>query len=108
MHLVVTPAELADQPLHRCRRVRHLAKKPHLAAAAAIGDRHRVFDLRHVESDKGFAILPHGPPSVHEARLGQPEQPSYLYLHERAGRRPQPGDITSRPNLASFDDERSI
>ena len=44
-----------------------------------IGIRHRMLRLRYVESDKGFAILPHGPPSVHEARLGLPGQPSLLF-----------------------------
>ena len=44
-----------------------------------IGDRHHVLVLRRVKLDERFAILLHGPPSVHEARLGPPEQPSYLY-----------------------------
>ena len=74
------PAEqLADQPLHRCRRTRHLAEKPYLTAATAIGNRDRMLGLRYIESDKGFAILAHGPPSVHEARLGPSEQPSLLF-----------------------------
>jgi hypothetical protein len=33
---------------------------------------------------------------VHEARLGQPEQPSQSLLHERADHRSQQTDITSR------------
>jgi Transposase IS116/IS110/IS902 family len=32
----------------------------------------------YVESHEDFDILSHGPPSVHEARLGMPEQPSFL------------------------------
>jgi hypothetical protein len=96
MQLAIAAGQLADQPLHRRRRVRHLTEKPHLAAATAIGNRYRVLHLRDIESDKGLAILSHGPPSVHEARLGLPEQPSLLLMHEWAGRRPQPGDITSR------------
>ena len=79
MQLGVASRQFADQPIHRCGRVRHLTEKPHLAAAPDIGDRHRVLRLRYVESDKGFAILPHGPPSVHEARLGPSEQPSLLF-----------------------------
>ena len=35
-----------------------------------------VLLLRRVNSDS-FGILLHGPPSVHEARLGSPDQPSY-------------------------------
>ncbi|HEX8937048.1 MAG TPA: hypothetical protein VF776_02165, partial [Sphingomicrobium sp.] len=63
--------------LHRRRRTRYLADKPNLRAATAAGNCYRVLGLRYVESDKGFAILPHGPPSVHEARLGPSEQPSF-------------------------------
>ena len=47
--------------------------------ATDIGDRYRVLLLRRVKPDERFAILLHGPPSVHEARLGPPKQPSYLY-----------------------------
>jgi len=79
MQLAIAAGQLADQPLHRSRRTRYIAEKAYLAAAPAIGNRHRVLHLRHVECHKGFAILPHGPPSVHEARLGQPEQPSLLF-----------------------------
>ena len=49
-------------------------------------DRNGVFLLGDVKSDKNFAILSHGPLSVHEARLGLPEQPSF-HLHEKAGHR---------------------
>jgi isoquinoline 1-oxidoreductase beta subunit len=42
-------------------------------------DRHGVLLLGDVKSDKNFATLSHGPPSVHEARLGLPEQPSFLF-----------------------------
>jgi hypothetical protein len=30
--------------------IRHLAEKTHLAAAPAIGNRHRVLGLRHIDS----------------------------------------------------------
>src|SRR5207244_9971014 len=33
--------------------------------------------LRHVESNECSAMIHHGPPSVREARLGPPEQPSH-------------------------------
>ena len=79
VQLAITTAQLADQPLHRCRRTRHLAEKPYLTAATAIGNRDRMLGLRYIESDKGFAILDHGPPSVREARLGPSEQPSLLF-----------------------------
>jgi len=74
----------ADQLLDRRRRAVDLAKIPDLTVAPDIGDRHRVLLLRRVKSDEGFAILLHGPPAVHEARLGPPEQPSYLYTKVRA------------------------
>jgi len=50
-----------------------------LPAAPTFGNRYRVLRLRRVKPNKGSAILTHGPPSVHEARLGPTEQPSYLY-----------------------------
>ena len=55
----------------------------------AFRDRHGVLLLGDIKSDENFAILSHGPPSAHEARLGLPEQPSFL-LHERAGHRLSP------------------
>jgi hypothetical protein len=54
-----------------------------------------VLLLGDVESHEDFDILSHGPPSVHEARLGMPEQPSFL-LHERAAHRRGPANMTSR------------
>jgi len=38
-----------------------------------------VLLLGDIKRHKSFAILSHGSPSVHEARLGPPEQPSLLY-----------------------------
>jgi hypothetical protein len=37
-----------------------------------------VLLLGDIKSHKDFAMLSHGPPSMHEARLGLPEQPSFL------------------------------
>src|SRR5512144_3076477 len=79
----ITLRQLADQLLDRRRRAVDLAKLPDLTVAPDIGDRYRVLLLRRVKSDEGFAILLHGPPSVHETRLGPPEHPSYLYCTRR-------------------------
>jgi hypothetical protein len=83
MQLAIAASQLADQPFHHRRRIRHLAKKPHLAATPAFGNCHRMLGLRDVKRDKSFAILPHAPPSAHEARLGLPEQPSLAYGTKR-------------------------
>jgi hypothetical protein len=45
---------------------------------AAFRDRDGVLLLGDIKSHKNFAMLSHGPPSVHEARLGLPKQPSFL------------------------------
>jgi hypothetical protein len=79
MQLAVALRQLAGQTLDPRRRARDVADKANLAAVPALGDRYRVLGLRRVERNGGFAILTHGPPSVHEARLGPPEQPSFLY-----------------------------
>ena len=46
MQLAIAAGQLADQPLHRRRRTRYIAEKPHLAGAPAIGNRHRMLRLR--------------------------------------------------------------
>jgi hypothetical protein len=79
MQLTIPAGLLADQPLHRRRRARYIAEKAHLAAAPAIGNRHRMLRLRRVERDKGFAILSMVRPPCMRRRLGQPEQPSLLF-----------------------------
>src|ERR1700722_7807343 len=58
-------------------------------------DRDCVLLLGDVESHEDFAILSHGPPSVHEARLGMPEQPSFLPAR-KGGPPAQPANMTSR------------
>ena len=78
----VPSGKLLDGPLDPRRRVLHLAQEPDLASAASLGDRHRMLGLGDVERDKSPAMLPHGSPSVREARLGPSEQPSFLLSHE--------------------------
>ena len=85
----VSARQSLDRPLDRQRAVLDVAEKPDFAGPAAFRDRHGVLLLGDIKSHKDFAILSHGPPSVHEARLGLPEQPSFL-LHERAGHRLSP------------------
>src|SRR5262245_54974104 len=75
----IASGQFADQPLYNRRRTCHIAQKADLAATPTVRDRHRMLCLRRVEGNKRFAMLPHGPPSVHEARLAPPEQPSLLY-----------------------------
>src|SRR6516165_4691845 len=67
-------------PAHPARRrAIDLAQISNFTIAARIGYRQCVLVLRRVNPDKRFAILLHGPPSAHEARLGPPEQPSDSY-----------------------------
>ena len=73
----VSSRQSLDRLLNRQRAVLDLAEKPDFAAPARFRDRHGVFHLGDVERHKNFAMLSHGPPSVHEARLGSPEQPSF-------------------------------
>jgi hypothetical protein len=63
--------------LDRQRTVLDIAEKPDFPSPAPFRDGRGVFPLGDVESHESFAILSHGPPSVHEARLGMPEQPSF-------------------------------
>ena len=79
MQPVVSLSQSLDRSLDRSRAVLDLAQEPDLPHSASLRDRHRVLLLRDVKSDKSFAILSYGPPSVHEARLGLPEQPSILF-----------------------------
>jgi len=79
VQLCIARRKLAEHLCHRRRRAVDLTEISDLPVAPAIGDRHRMLVLRRVKANKSFAILLHGPPSVHEARLGPPEQPSLLY-----------------------------
>ena len=84
MQPAVSTRKLLERPLDRRPAVFNLAEKPHLPPPAALGDSHRVLPLRHVKCDKDFAILSHGPPSVHEARLGCPSNPRFYCTKGRA------------------------
>src|SRR6266446_1683085 len=75
MQLLVAARQLSGHPLDRQRRTVDLAEIPDLTLATDIGDRYRMLLLRRVKPDERFAILLHGPPSVHEARLGPPSNP---------------------------------
>ncbi len=98
MQPVVSVSQSFDRPLDRRRIVLNIAYKPDFPGPATLRDRHGVLLLGDIESHENFAILLHGPPSVHEARLGPPEQPSF-YLHERAGHRREPANMTSSPRM---------
>jgi hypothetical protein len=78
MQPVVSVSQSFDRPLDRRRIVLNIAHKPDFPGSATLRDRHRVLLLGDIESHESFAILSHGPPSVHEARLGPPEQPSFF------------------------------
>jgi hypothetical protein len=78
MQPVVSARQSLDRPLDRQRTVLDIAEKSDFPGTTSLRDRHGMFLLGDVKSDKSFAILSHGPPSVHEARLGLPEQPSFL------------------------------
>ncbi len=85
----VSVSQSFDRPLDRRRIVLDIAHKPDFPGSASLRDRHCVLFLGDVESNKNFAILSHGPPSVHEARLGPPSNPR-SYQHERAATRLSP------------------
>jgi len=87
--MVVSLRQSLDRPLDRQRTVLDIAEKSDFPGPAAFRHRHGVLLLGDIKSHKDFAMLSHGLPSVHEARLGLPEQPSFL-LHERAGHRLSP------------------
>src|SRR6185437_7521199 len=78
MQPVIAVGQSFDRPLDRHRIVLNIAHKPNFPGSATLRDRHRVLLLGDIESYENFAILSHGPPSVHEARLGPPEQPSFF------------------------------
>ncbi len=78
MQLIVPGRQSLDRPLDRRCTVLNIAEKPNLSRPASFGDRNGVLPLSDVKSHENFAMLSHGPPSVHEARLGMPEQPSFL------------------------------
>jgi hypothetical protein len=78
VQLAVPGRQSLDRLLDRQWAVRDIAEKPHFSQPTSFRDRNRVLPLGDIESHENFAILLHGPPSLHEARLGQPEQPSFF------------------------------
>jgi hypothetical protein len=103
MQPVVSVGQSLDRPLDRQRAVLDIAEKADFASPPAFRDRHGVFLLGDIKSHKDFAMLSHGPPSVHEARLGSPEQPSFLTAR-KGGPPAQPANMTSRrsPGFSSL------
>ena len=93
MQPVLSARQSLDRPLDR--RLFSTSPRNSTARPAPFRDRNCVPLLGDIESHKGFATLSHGPPSVHEARLGPPEQPSFLPAR-KGGPPPQP------PNMASI------
>ena len=75
MQPAVSLRQSLDRPLDRQRAVLNVPEKPDFSRPAPFRDRNGVLLLGDIESHKSFAILSLGPPSVHEARLGPPEQP---------------------------------
>ena len=78
MQPAVSLRQSLDRPLDRQRVVLNVPEKPDFSRPAPFRARNGVLLLGDIESHKSFAILSHGRPSVHEARLGRPEQPSFL------------------------------
>src|SRR5258705_3862029 len=54
----------------------HLAEKAHLAPPAGLGNRHRIAQLRRIDADESFAMMPHDSPSLCEALPSPSGQPS--------------------------------
>jgi hypothetical protein len=73
----VSVGQSLDRPLDRQRRIVDIAEKPDLPDSTPSAIATACFSLATSKATKDFAILSHGPPSVPEARLGLPEQPSF-------------------------------
>jgi hypothetical protein len=95
MQAVVSIGQSFDRPLDRQRSIFDIAEEADLPAPTPFRDRHGVLLLGDIKSHKDFAMLSHGPPSMHEARLGLPEQPSFLTAR-KGGPPAQPANMTSR------------
>jgi hypothetical protein len=78
MQPIVSARQSLDRSLDRQRAVLDVAEKPDFSRPPSFRDRDCVLLLGDVEGHEDFDILSHSPPSVHEARLGTPEQPSFL------------------------------
>jgi hypothetical protein len=94
MQPIVSARQSLDRSLDRQRAVLDVAEKPDFSRPPPFRDRDCVLLLGDVESHEDFDILSHGPPSVHEARLGMPEQPSFLPAR-KGGPPAQPANMTS-------------
>ena len=92
---LVANRQSLDRLLDRQWTVLDIAEKPHFSLPPPFRDRHRVLLLGDIESYENFAMLFHGPPSVHEARLGPPEQPSFFLPARKGGPPAQPANMTS-------------
>ena len=94
MQTIVTSRQSLDRPFDRQRIVLDIAKKPDFPGPAALRDRNPVLLLGDIESDKDFAILFHGPLSVHEARLG-PARATLVLPARKGGPPTQTANMTS-------------
>ena len=74
--LVVARGELGDELAGGRLGGVELALEAHFAAASAVGNGHRILQLRGIDSDESFAILSYDLPSLCEALPGQSGQPS--------------------------------
>ena len=99
MQAVVSIGQSFDRPLDRQRSIFDIAEEADLPAPTPFRDRHGVLLLGDIKSHKDFAMLSHGPPSMHEARLGLPEQPSFLTAR-KGGPPAQPANMTSSPSYS--------
>jgi hypothetical protein len=84
VQLVVPGRKSLDRLLDRQRAVLDIAEKSHFSLPPSFRDRHGVLLLGDIKSHENFAMLSHGPLSVHEARLGPPEQLSFTCTKGRA------------------------
>ena len=98
MQPVLSARQSLDRPLDRKRLFSTSPRNRTSARPASFRDRNCVPLLGDVESDESFVTLSHGPPSVHEARLGTPEQPSFLPAR-KGGPPPQPANMASIRSL---------
>ena len=75
---VVPIRQSPDRAFDRQRTVFDIAKKSDFPLRPPSAIATACFFLATSKVTKSFAMLSHGPPSVHEARLGLPKQPSFL------------------------------
>src|ERR1700748_345643 len=78
VQFAVSRSELPDQPRHTLRRGIELAHVSDLAVPTSLRDRHRVAQLRDVDSNKDFLWYRHDPSSRDEDRLLPRDMPMFL------------------------------